>query len=1138
MVKIKDSSKIKKTNQNQLFKIRSNKIIKENDIFTFPNKENSELIQDINACVHINNNKKGLKNPEKNEEKKAHIKNDIENNEIKLNKIRKFNCNESCKFIMNKNKKNIWRKNNVFYSKLHYYLFFILFFISLLKINGEGIDNEYHIIKLTVNQSGYHNIFYKDINYIETVKINDLNKEHNSELGKYYFINEVNYVQLNLSREIKDLSYLFYSCSNITKIDFSEFSFSNIETMEGLFNGCTSLTSIKFGNTIYSKNVKKMSYMFKDCISLKSLYLSNFDVSNVTDMQSMFHNCSKLISLDLPNSDTSLLENMGGMFYGCIRLISLNLENFNTKNVTLMNKTFENCESLIMLNLSSFKIDKVTNMSYMFYGCTNLNFIDFVHLDLNQIPNINIYNIIDKASENLTILSESLESLKKIFSDYNQQIANYLTDFNDETDFDIFKESSPYFFSYIINSSKIFCTEKYRYKISPYVYTLNFQFNLKCEILYFFQASIFKCPQYFELIDSDSLLYCIPKCPKELPFLLIYKAKCISQCKISERINNECITIYKDDNDNDNLNYFDLIIEQIKEELMNNFDESSVNKKIANENDINIFLLKLNSDNTNFENKNLSLKLDEILKESFNIGNTYSYEKSSKRNLNELNNYIIHLDQCIEKLKQIDNSIDINELILLRTDVEQRGMQFPNFFYELYQHHSDKILQKIDLEECKDIKIDIDIHNANLGENMDIYKPYSDYYKDICYTTKSKYDTDITLSRRQFNYVDDNMAVCGLNCEFIFYNREEEKAVCSCDVKTEIPLLKNIRFDKNVLLNSFIEINNLMNLKMLKCYKTVFNKKNIIKNIGFYAFTILLILNIACMILFYYRDYKKLIGEIEKLNSNNNLISNELKNEKNKNNLIIKNILKTKNIRRKKGKKIKSSKQRYIFNSKSIKSKENLIKKFVTQNKDNISSHHNNKKAKISLIKNDKNKYNKKEKTYLNNSEFNSLKYNEALNQDKRSYTQYYLSLLQTNHSLVCVFYRHDYNSKIIKLSIFIFNLSSYIAINALFFNDSTMDKIYINHGSYIIIYEIPKIIYSSLISAGLNIIIRILGLSEADALKIKKEKEKNKNKNNNIKINEVIKNLKIKFVFFFIINIFLQSIFLILCNMLLWYIL
>ena len=131
---------------------------------------------------------------------------------------------------------------------------------------------------------------------------------------------------------------------------------------------------------------------------------------------------------------------------------------------------------------------------------------------------------------------------------------------------------------------------------------------------------------------------------------------------------------------------------------MNNFDESSVNKKIANENDINIFLLKLNSDNTNFENKNLSLKLDEILKESFNIGNTYSYEKSSKRNLNKLNNYIIHLDQCIEKLKQIDNSIDINELILLRTDVEQRGMQFPNFFYELYQHHSDKILQKIDLE--------------------------------------------------------------------------------------------------------------------------------------------------------------------------------------------------------------------------------------------------------------------------------------------------------------------------------------------------------------------------------------------------------------------------------------------------------
>ena len=194
--------------------------------------------------------------------------------------------------------------------------------------------------------------------------------------------------------------------------------------------------------------------------------------------------------------------------------------------------------------------------------------------------------------------------------------------------------------------------------------------------------------------------------------------------------------------------------------------------------------------------------------------------------MDEINTYSIHLEKCLNKLGQEINSLDIDNLFLLRTDVEQDGMHFPYFYYELYQKISKNNLKKVNLSKCENIKINIDINNQILKDNVDKYNSSSGYYNDICYITKSNYNTDIILSRRQHNYVDYNMSVCGLNCEFIYYNKEDGKTICSCGVKAEIPLLKNIRFDKNLLLDSFIKINNLMNIKMLKCYKTVFDKKN------------------------------------------------------------------------------------------------------------------------------------------------------------------------------------------------------------------------------------------------------------------------------------------------------------------------
>ena len=177
------------------------------------------------------------------------------------------------------------------------------------------------------------------------------------------------------------------------------------------------------------------------------------------------------------------------------------------------------------------------------------------------------------------------------------------------------------------------------------------------------------------------------------------------------------------------------------------------------------------------------------------------------------------------------------------------------------------------------------------------------------------------------------------------------------------------------------------------------------------------------------------------------------------------------------------------------------------------------------MIKNNiKNKnINKKDNNILEytDSELNSLAYGEALIKDKRSYCQYYWSLLKKKQSILFSFYPNkDYNSQVIKSFLFFFFYSSDMTINALFFTDDTMHKIYIDSGSFNFIYQIPQIIYSFLISNIINFIIEFFSLSEDTIISIK-------TKNLNLKQrNKIISYMKTKFCIFFIITFILLLIF------------
>ena len=70
----------------------------------------------------------------------------------------------------------------------------------------------------------------------------------------------------------------------------------------------------------------------------------------------------------------------------------------------------------------------------------------------------------------------------------------------------------------------------------------------------------------------------------------------------------------------------------------------------------------------------------------------------------------------------------------------------------------------------------------------------------------------------------------------------------------------------------------------------------------------------------------------------------------------------------------------------------------------------------------------------LNDEEINNLEYELAIIIDKRTYLQYYYSLLKKKHLILFSFLpSNDYNLKAIKISLLLLSFSLYFTINGFF---------------------------------------------------------------------------------------------------------
>ena len=62
----------------------------------------------------------------------------------------------------------------------------------------------------------------------------------------------------------------------------------------------------------------------------------------------------------------------------------------------------------------------------------------------------------------------------------------------------------------------------------------------------------------------------------------------------------------------------------------------------------------------------------------------------------------------------------------------------------------------------------------------------------------------------------------------------------------------------------------------------------------------------------------------------------------------------------------------------------------------------------------------------------------------------------------------------IVKIELFLLSFSLYFTINSFFFGDDTMNKINQDKGTYNFLFQIPQILYSTILSSIINTVLKL----------------------------------------------------------------
>ena len=515
---------------------------------------------------------------------------------------------------------------------------------------------------------------------------------------------------------------------------------------------------------------------------------------------------------------------------------------------------------------------------------------------------------------------------------------------------------------------------------------------------------------------------------------------------------------------------------------------------------------------------------------------------------------IIDFTECEKILKEKYNIAEKDSLIFIKQEKITDKESEKNIQYECFEPYNKT---KLNLSFCSEVSINIYVpltlseETKKMAEKMkelgyNMFDINDRFYQDICSPYKSQYGSDILLSDR-IDYIYNNEdAQCQGNCKFTNYALGSRYISCNCPVNqesnSEVIVKKIDKFEPKSIWELFFNVLKYSNYKVFLCYKLVFVKRVLTKNLGSIIMLILFTLYLICLITYIIKGIlplKQKMGDF--IVDKDKIINLYFPPKKKKSSMKPRGKdskkeltqFQTDNIENKKK---DNKKKKSKFNqSKTNKSNKQSSKeyKFVifnenTDNKRTKSNRYLHKEGFKSLssktiLKDSKNKIKERKSKknlmeidnqekpgkILDDFELNELSYLEAVEKDKRNIFRIYYSYIKREHRVIfSFFYCSDYNLIPIKLSRFIFLFATDMALNVFFFSDASMHKIYVDYG------KIPQIIYSTIVSQLIEVFLCFLSLTDKHIYQIKNLEGKEKNLKN---IKKIFKCIKTKLVFYFV---------------------
>ena len=808
-----------------------------------------------------------------------------------------------------------------------------------------------------------------------------------------------------------------------------------------------------------------------------------FETYMVENMDSMFYGCSSLESISFQNFDALPARTVANLFYGCSKLKTFIAPEviFTFVVVENTNSMFYGCSSLESDVILYFEDATVTDMGKMFEGCQSLVSINLTHFKTGNVVNMNsmFAHCVKLKSLNLTGFNTSaVKTMDYMF--YNCSSLNSL----DLSDFNLLQVTS--------NNQMLTSLKNINY-INLFGIQENGQIsssgiNTDANI----QKVFFVC-QKTNLITHSKSYNCCDYYNNE--------AQCDYPLETTEIITNI-----------ENITNITEQIETIYNSVIQNLKDQAY--KVV-------------------QTKNLVLQ--------------YSTVKEQLNNKSQMVSSV-DLGKCEDLLREQEGLNETEEFLMVKMDIINTTINATYVQYEIFNPHD---YSKVSLEICKNVTIVITVpvilDNSSLSLISDLedsgYNAFDindDFYNDICSTYTAQNGADMTLSARKNNIYDSvkEIYLCQDGCEFEEFDTETSKAVCSCNVQESQSVIdiSKISFNKTKFFDSFYNTLYNSNFRVLKCVKLVFSLKGMKSNYGSYTMSVLSGVFIAFIAIYLIKGPTKLINIIDYItrtkgineNINNEDIHIEIKEE-----MEIKGFKE----RKKKDKDIKFDELQAPIKKGNTNEKGKhyqskiMINELASNTEGKMENNNADKEISGEEEKNDDENNNNDSETQIldkykdsNEEEINNLEYENAIIVDKRTFWQFYFSLLKRGQLIIFTFItRDDYNLPQIKILLFIVSFSLYFTINAFFFSDDTMDKIYEDNGIFNFVFQLPQIIYSSLISSVINIILGKLSITESQILEMKKEKDMEKFKE---KANKIKKKLKIKLIIFFVLSSVLMLIF------------